>query len=333
MKLSYVIQRILYALFVFMVVVTLCFFIPRLGTEDPCQRYYPAQGNMSDSDYEIIKELTRQQYGLDGSTWSQYVRYLDDLVHFDLGNSYQAGSPKVASLIAARLPWTLVLSVASTLISLIFGVIIGTRCAVKRGGWADRALLNASTITTAIPSFFIALLLSFFLGFQLELFPAYTDQNMVSQFSWSWESIQMVAYNAALPVISTVIGGIVSYAQSTRNSVIAVANARFVTTARAKGVPKNGVLYKHVLRNALLPIITGLGMGLAGLISGSVVIEKIFNWQGIGTLYLEANNTNDYPLMMGIMIFMTAVALLGNLLADFCYVLFDRRVTAGRGMR
>ena len=109
-----------------------------------------------------------------------------------------------------------------------------------------------------------------------------------------------------------------------------MANERFVVTAKAKGVSRNTVVYKHILRNALLPIITSLGMGLAGLISGSVVIEQIFNWQGIGTLYLEANNTNDYPLMMGIMIFMTAVALAGNLIADFCYVLFDRRVTMGK---
>ena len=333
MKLSYVVQRILYTLFVFMIVVTLCFFIPRVGVDDPCERYYPSQGNMSDEDFEIIKQLTREQYGLDGSAWSQYACYIEKLAQGDLGNSYQSGSPKVSDLIAKRLPWTLVLSISSTLISLVFGVIIGTKCAAKRGGRADRALLNASTITTAVPAFFIALLLSFILGFQLEIFPAYTDQNMVSGFTWSWESISMVAYNAALPVLSTVIGGIVGYAQSTRNSVIAVANERFVVTARAKGVPENQVEYKHILRNALLPIITGLGMGLAGLISGSVVIEQIFNWQGIGTLYLEANNTNDYPLMMGIMIFMTAVALAGNLIADFCYVLFDRRVTMGKDAR
>ncbi len=330
MKLSYVLQRILHTLFVFAIVVTLCFFIPRIGVEDPCERYYPSQGNMSDEDYEVIKQLTREQYGLDGSSWSQYVRYIRQLLRGDLGNSYQAGSPKVAALIAQRLPWTLVLSVSSTLISLLLGILIGARCAARRGGRGDRLLLNASTITTAVPSFFIALLLSFLLGFQWEVFPAYTDQNMVSGFGWNWESLGTVAYNAALPVLSTVIGGIVSYAQSTRNSVIAVANASFVVTARAKGVPRNRVVYRHILRNALLPIITSLGMGLAGLISGSVVIEQIFNWQGIGTLYLEANNNNDYPLMMGIMIFMTAVALAGNLIADFCYVLFDRRVTLGR---
>ena len=327
MKNTYIIQRILYTLFIFALVVTLCFFIPRIGVEDPCARYYPAQGNMSDENYEMIKELTRQQYGLDGSNWSQYVRYVKNLLKGDLGTSYQAGSPKVWSLIAQRLPWTLVLSVSSMLISLFFGILIGAACAAKRGGMADRMLMNASTVTTAVPSFFIALLLSFFLGFQLEWLPAYTDQNMVSEFAWNLKSVEMVAYNAALPVLSTVVGGIVSYAQSTRNSVIAVANENFIVTAKAKGVSQNGVVYKHILRNALLPIVTGLGMGLSGLIGGSVVIEKIFNWQGIGMLYLEANNNNDYPLMMGIMIFMAAVALLGGLITDLCLGLLDPRVT------
>lgn len=329
MEKSYIIKRILYTIFIFAVVVTLCFFIPRIGVEDPASRYYPAQGNMTDEQYEVIKELTREQYGLDGSTWSQYVRYIKGVLQGDLGTSYQSGSPKVASLIFERLPWTLVLSVSTLLISLFFGVLIGAFCAWKRGGWQDRALMNASTITTAVPSFFIALLLAFFLGFQWEIFPAYTDQNMVSNFAWNWDSIRMVAYNAALPVISCIIGGIISYAQSTRNSVIAVSNENFIITAKAKGISNAGVIYKHTLRNAMLPIVTSLGMSISGLIGGSVVIEKIFNWNGIGTLFLEANNNNDYPLMMGIMIFLSAFALVANLVTDLCYSLLDPRVTLG----
>lgn len=323
------IKRICYTIFVFAVVVTLCFFIPRLGVDDPCSRYYPAQGNMSEEQYEVIKELTRKQYGLDGSTWSQYVRYMKNLLQGDLGTSYQSGSPKVADLIFARLPWTLVLSVSSMLISVLFGVLIGAFCAWKRGGWQDQALMNASTISTAVPGFFIALLLSFYLGFQLEIFPAYTDQNMVSSFGWNLESIKMVAYNGALPVLSSVIGGVISYAQSTRNSVIAVSDENFIITAKAKGVSNRTVIYKHTLRNAMLPIATSLGMSISGLIGGSVVTEKIFNWNGVGTLFLEANNNNDYPLMMGIMIFLSAFALAANLVTDLCYSLLDPRVTVG----
>lgn len=329
MEKIYVIKRILYTFFIFAVVVTLCFFVPRLGVDDPCARYYPAQGNMSDEQYEVIKELTREQYGLDGSTWSQYVRYVKKLCQGDLGTSYQSGSPRVLDLILERLPWTLVLSVSSMLISVLFGVLIGAFCAWKRGGWQDRALMNASTISTAVPSFFVALLMAFFLGFQWEIFPAYTDQNMVSSFQWNLKSVANVAYNAALPVLSGVIGGIISYAQSTRNSVIAVSNENFIITAKAKGLSNNSVIYKHTLRNAMLPIATSLGMSISGLIGGSVVTEQIFNWNGVGTLFLEANNTNDYPLMMGIMIFLSGFALVANLVTDLCYSLLDPRVTLG----
>ncbi len=329
MKKFYILRRILYTLFIFAVVVTLCFFIPRMGVDDPCQRYYPPQGNMTDEQYEVIKELTRKQYGLDGSTWSQYGRYLGNLFKGDLGTSYRSGSPKVVDLIAERLPWTLVLSVTNMLISLVFGVLLGAFCAWKRGRWQDKALLNASTISTAVPSFFIALLLSFWLGFQWEIFPAYTDQNLVSSFDRSWESICAVMYNAALPIISMSLGGIVSYAQSTRNSVISVSGANFIITAKAKGLSNSAVIYKHTLRNAMLPIVTSVGMSISGLIGGSVVIEQIFNWNGVGTLFLEANNTNDYPLMMGIMTFMSGLALLANLVTDLCYGLLDPRVTLG----
>lgn len=330
MKASYVIKRILLTLFIFFVVITLCFFIPRIGVTDPASRYYPVQtAGMSDEEYEVIKEAVRVQYGLDGSTFEQYIRYLGDLFTGDLGTSYQTGNPKVIDLIADRLPWTLVLSISNLLISLVIGVLIGTMAAWKRGRWQDRALLNASTFTTALPAFFIALVLSFYFGFEWEIFPAYTDQNMVANFDWSWEAISTVAYNAALPIFSMAIGGIISYGQATRNSVIAVSSDDFILTAKAKGMSNNRVIYGHMLRNALLPIVTQVGMNISGLIGGSVVIEQIFNWNGMGTLFLTANSNNDYPLMMGIMIFMSAFALVANLLTDFVYCLLDPRVTLG----
>ena len=329
MKLSYVFQRILLTIFIFAVVMTLNFFIPRLGVEDPAERYYPPQGNMSDVEYDIIKELTREQYGLNGTTWEQYTRYVDKLLHGDLGNSMRSGSPKVVDLIAERVPWTLVLSVSTMLIGLICGLLFGAFAAWKRGRWPDLMLLNASTFTTALPSFFIALLLTYFLGFELEWLPAYTDSNMVASFDWSWDAIMNVAYNAALPVMSTAFGSIVGYAQTTRNSVISVSNEDFILTARSKGISNSAVLYKHTLRNALLPIVTSFGMSVSGLIGGSAVIEQIFNWNGMCTLFLEANNTNDYPLMMGIMLFMSGFALVANLITDLCYSLLDPRVTVG----
>jgi peptide/nickel transport system permease protein len=208
-------------------------------------------------------------------------------------------------------------------------VLFGVVAAVKRGRWQDTMLLNASTIMVALPAFFIALILSFYLGFEWEIFPAYTDPNMVSNFSWSWESIKRVAENAALPVLSMVVGSVISYAQGTRNAVIAVTNEDFVLTARAKGLKQSTIRYKHILRNSMLPIVTSLGMSISGLIGGQVVIEQVFNWNGMGTLFLEANNTNDYPLMMGIMLLLSGFTIFAILVTDLVYVLLDPRVTVG----
>ncbi|MCK9525216.1 MAG: ABC transporter permease [Limnochordia bacterium] len=329
MKYTYVIKRILYSVFVFAVVITLNFFIPRIGVDDPAERYYPPQGNMSEIEYEIIKQVTRKQYGFHVSTWQQYTNYLEGLSRGDLGSSFRPGSPSVLGLILERLPWTLVLSVSTMLIGLITGVLFGVLAAVKRGRWQDTMLLNASTIMIALPSFFIALILSFYLGFELEVFPAYTDPNMVSSFSWALESIRRVAQNAALPVLSMVVGSVISYAQGTRNAVIAVTNEDFVLTARAKGLKQGTIRYKHILRNSMLPIVTSLGMSISGLIGGQVVIEQVFNWNGMGTLFLEANNSNDYPLMMGIMILLSGFTIVAILVTDLVYVLLDPRVTVG----
>ncbi len=329
MKKSYLIKRIIYAFFIFLIVMTLNFFIPRIGVVDPAERYYPPQGNMTEIEYEIIKQFTREQYGFDVSNFQQYLNYVSGLFQGDLGTSFRSGNPKVSQLIGERLPWTLVLSVTNLLISLFIGLIIGTIAAWKRGRWQDTTLLNLSTISMALPAFFIALILSFYFGFELEWFPAYTNPNMVAQFDWSWEAIRVVMYNAALPIVSMSIGGIIGYGQGTRNAVIAVTNEDFILTARAKGLSRNQVIFKHTLRNAMLPIVTSLGMSISGLIGGAVIIEQIFNWNGMGTLFLEANNTNDYPLMMGIMLFMSAFAIVANLVTELFYSLLDPRVTVG----
>ena len=331
MQKGYAYKRILYTLFIFIIVVAINFFIPRLGVNDPAERYYPPRiGSITDAEYEEIKQLTREQYGFDKPILTQFGIYVGNLLKGNLGNSFLPGRPKVTDLIAERLPWTLVLSVSTMLISMFFGIAYGAFAAWKRGRLPDSILLGASTITTAVPAFFIALLLSMYIGFRLNWLPAYADPYMVSNFNWSLGAIGNVFKNAALPIISMCIGGIVGYAQNTRNSVIVVSNEDFVLTARAKGLSNSKVLYKHVLRNALLPIATSLGMRISGLIGGAVVIEKIFNWNGMGTLFLEANGNNDYPLMLGIMLFMSAFALVANLVTDLTYSLLDPRVKGRR---
>jgi ABC-type dipeptide/oligopeptide/nickel transport system permease component len=330
MKLDYVIKRISHTLLIFLAVITLNFFIPRIGVDDPAERYYPPQlASMTDSEYEEIKALTREQYGFDASNFEQYIEYVKKLFSGDLGNSFQPGRPKVMALIIERLPWTLVLSVSTMMISATFGILYGTFAANRRGRLPDTALLATSTILTALPSFLLALILSMVLGFWLQWFPGYADSEMMTSFDWSFSEILNVIYNATLPIISMSVGGIVGYSVSTRNSVIIVSNDDYILTARAKGLSDARILYRHTLTNALLPIVTRFMMGLSGLIGGAVVIEKVFNWNGMGTLFINANLNSDYPLMMGIMIFLSSIALLANLTADLLYFVLDPRVQDG----
>jgi len=330
MKIDYVIKRILHTVLIFLAVITLNFFIPRIGVDDPAERYYPPQlGSMTDEEYDEIKALTREQYGFDKSNLAQYAEYVKRLFSGDLGNSFQPGRPKVMEMILERLPWTLVLSVSTMVISAFFGITYGTFAANQRGRLADTALLASSTVLTALPSFIIALILSMVLGFGLGIFPCYADSEMMTSFDWSLAEIGNVLYNAALPIISMRIGGIVGYAVSTRNSVIVVSSDDYILTARAKGLSNSRILYRHTLTNSLLPIVTRFMMGLSGLIGGAVVIEKVFNWNGMGTLFINANLNSDYPLMMGVMLFLSSIALLANLTADLLYFVLDPRVQDG----
>ena len=330
MKFDYVIKRISHTILIFLAVVTINFFIPRIGNDDPASRYYPPQiGTMTDEEYDEIKALTREQYGFDKSPVEQYLIYVKNLLSGDLGNSFQPGRPKVMKLITERHPWTLVLSLSTMMISSIVGIMYGTFAAKKRGRLPDTLLLASSTLLTALPAFIIALILSMIIGFELEWLPGYADPSMMTAFDWSFEQILNVIRNATLPVISMSIGGIVGYAVSTRNSVIVVSSDDYILTARAKGLSNGRILYRHTLTNALLPIVTRFMMGLSALIGGAVVIEKVFNWNGMGTLFINANLQNDYPLMMGVMLFLSSIALLANLTADLLYFVLDPRIMDG----
>ena len=235
----------------------------------------------------------------------------------------------------------------------------------------DRILLKLSGISTAIPSFWLAMVAVMLLGFQRNWFPyrgamtaGYTLTMQIPRFWWvllggslvavvleriTHRSLCLflglplallgalaaaipladlldVAYHAALPVLISVCAGAVSYGLLVRNSMIAVTNEDYIRTARAKGLPPHVVLYKHTLRNALLPLITNVGMSMASLLGGSVLMEKIFSWPGMGQLLLEACNTGDYLLSQAILLLFAVITVVCNFLTDLVYHAFDPRV-------
>ena len=245
---GYVIKRILYTIFIFFVVITLNFFIPRIGVEDPAERYYPAQGNMTDIEYDIIKQLTREQYGFDVSTFQQYLRYLNQLMHGDLGTSLQAGSPKVIDLIAERVPWTLVLSASTMLIGVVFGILIGALCGYY-GGMIDGVVMRLCDAVTAFPSILLAMVVIALTG------PG--TYNVI----------------AALGILF-----IPSFARLVRGEFIKYRGRDFVQAAKLAGVSDFRIIFVHILPNTWSVLLSGLTIGF----NNAVLSEASMSFLGIG---------------------------------------------------
>ncbi|GHU98222.1 peptide ABC transporter permease [Clostridia bacterium] len=366
MKLRYVLTRIFYALIILFVVISLNFLLPRLIFTDPAE---PLLRGIPEDDL-ILRAAVRAEYGLDGSLFRQYFVYLGKMFTFDYGRSYVYKAP-VFSVMFSKIPWSMILSLSAMLISVITGIHVGARAAKHRGKRPDKVLLGAATLTTALPSFWIALVFMMLLCFAVPVFPfrgAMTEGYSLTFHEWIfWIGVLLgvvaagvsyyftkkvfllfvvpvgafvlsaliavppadladIAYHSILPIFVLCIGSIVSYALMVRNSMIAAVNEDYVTTARAKGLSERQVLFGHTLRNALLPMVTSIGMSMAGVFGGSVLIEKIFAWPGMGGLLLEAQNVGDFQLAQGIMFFYSFVTIVCNLLTDFVYHRLDPRV-------
>ena len=363
---GYYFKKILSALFVLFIIISLNFFLPRMIFKDPAQPYYAGVPE----DAYALREQIREEYGFNDPLIKQYVDYLGRVVTLDFGESHYY-KESVWTVMFSRIPWSMVLTVSSTVISLTFGIIFGAVAGKKREHAADKVLLGLSGITTAIPSFWLALVSVMLFAFTIKIFPyrgamtaGYTltfntlpfvivffaviaaaialqliTKKSVFIFAGipaallvgifaavPLDDVLDVAYHAALPVMISVFSGVISYALLVRNSMIAVTNEDYILTARAKGLPASVVLYKHTFRNALLPLITNVGMSMAGLLGGSVLMEKIFSWPGMGQLLLDACNNGDYLLSQAILLLFAVITVVCNFITDLVYHKFDPRV-------
>jgi peptide/nickel transport system permease protein len=301
-------------------VVTLNFFLPRLLPGNPAARFYDDPRLSPEAKQEILA-----QFGLDKPLLEQYVVYLRNLAKGQLGYSFTYRRP-VGTVILSRLPWTLALTLTSFLLSMTCGTILGVKASWHRGGRLDSAVLGAAIVVAALPAFWIALVLSLFLAFYWSVFPGYGMATPGLSPGWNLSYMLSVAHHAVLPVVSMSIGSTVGYAVLARNSMVETVRQDYVRTARSKGLPENTVMFRHALRNALLPLVTRVGMSMAGLFGGAVLIETIFSWEGMGLLVVEASRSLDYPLMQGTMLVMASVTVVSNFLADMVYSRLDPRV-------
>ena len=279
---------------------------------------------------EYRKQLIKM-YGLDKPLYIQYWRWLKGIVHLDFGYSLAPDHRPVWDKIKERLPITLFINVVSMIIILVVSVPIGVYCAVKANTLIERIITVIVFIGYAMPNFWFAIILLMIFGVKLHLIPISGLHSTVGYEQMTlWQKILDWTKHLIAPLCVATFGGIAGISRYVRNSMLEVLSSDYILFARIKGLPERKVLYKHALRNALLPLITILGLSVPGLVGGSVIFETIFGIPGVGQLMWQAVMARDYPVIMANLLIVAVLTLLGNFLADICYCIVDPRIKIGR---
>lgn len=272
------------------------------------------------------KERLRTLYGLDKSIYEQYCNWLTKVARLDFGRSFASDRRPVMDKIWEKLPVTLTLNVASLAIILIISIPIGLISAVRAGGLFDRLTTVLFFIGFAAPSFWLALLAMRYFGVELNLLPISGLTSLNYSELGRGGKIVDLARHLLMPLIISTLGGFASLSRYMRSSMLEIIRQDYLTTARAKGLPERTVIIRHALPNALIPVITILGLSVPTLIGGSVIVESIYALPGLGQLFYMAVMSRDYPMIMGSLVIGAILTLLGNLLADLGYAWADPRL-------
>lgn len=292
-----------------------------------------APGSPTDMDITLnplAGEAARQQleaiYGLDKPLHIQYLNWLERILHLDFGNSMSADSRPVIDKIRERLPLTVGMNLISLFLTLIIALPIGIISACNRNSWFDKGVTILVFLGFAVPSFWLALLLMLWFGVDLKWLPISGLTSMDFESLTPFGKFLDLARHLLLPITVYTVGSLAGMSRYMRACMLEVLRQDYILTARAKGLPRHLVILRHALRNAMLPIITLLGLAVPGLIGGSVIIESIFALPGLGQLFYASVMARDYTMIMGNLVLGAVLTLLGNLLADFCYGLADPRI-------
>jgi peptide/nickel transport system permease protein len=270
-------------------------------------------------------------YGLDRPLAVQYLDWLGKLARFDFGQSLSGDHRPVWDKIRERLPLTFSMNIVSLFLTLLIAIPIGLISAYRQGGLFDRAATVLVFIGFAVPGFWLALLLMLLFGIHWAVLPISGLTSMDFATLSPWGKAVDLGRHLLLPIFIYTFGGLAGLSRFMRSSMLEVLRQDYILTARAKGLPTRTVIGKHAMRNALLPVITILGLSIPGLIGGSVIIESIFALPGLGQLFYQSVMARDYPLIMGNLVLGAVLTLAGNLLADMGYALADPRIRLGRG--
>ena len=315
----YVAGRLLQALVVVLLVATASFFLVHMAPGDPFALDDPRVS-------EEIREHWRAQFGLDRPLLEQYLRYLGGLFRGELGYSFSRRT-NVGEALAAAIPRTLLLMGVALALSITAGVALGVYQAIRRGGPAARILDGLSLFFYSLPDFWLALMALLAFAYWMPIFPAGGSVDAtLHEYLGFWGRVWDRLRHLALPALTLALLTTAAVARYQRAAMLEVIQLDFVRTARAKGVPEQRVIGHHALRNALLPVITLLGLALPALVGGAVFVETVFSWPGMGLLAATAIGARDYPLITATVAVGGAMVAAGSLAADLLYAAVDPRV-------
>jgi len=326
---DYIFKRLLLLIPTLFGITLITFFIIQLAPGNPVERKLQLdQGIQAEAITQQIVEETKKLYGLDKPIYVRYWIWVKQIATLDFGRSYKDHRP-VINKIAERIPITLTLNIISIILIYLIAIPIGVYSAVAHGRFSERVSTFFLFILYSIPSFWMAMILIFFLGGgdYWDLFPVYGILSPDAENYPFFKKALNFLWHILLPVFCLTYGGLAYLSRFQKGSLLDVLKEDFVRTATAKGLPRHQVLLKHALRNALIPIITILAGILPAMIGGSVIIESIFSIPGIGQLGFESVLSRDYPVIMAIATISAVLTLIGILIADLVYVLVDPRIS------
>jgi peptide/nickel transport system permease protein len=314
---SYLIRRILQGFLILFIITLLCFFLTN-KVSDPMAEY-AQKPNMTAADREAI----RQRLGLDQPIIIQYFKWLGVSAQGDLGTSFFSHQP-VTLMISQRLPLTLILMGTAEVFTIIFALILGLVAAVRQYSFLDNLITSFSFIGYSMPIFFIALgsIQIFAVQFKawgLPYLPTGAD-------IWDPKNPVQLARHLVLPVFCLVTITTAGYSRYLRSSILEVLGMDYVRTARAKGLSSRNVLFKHALRNAILPFVTIVGLDIPFLLGGALVTESVFAWPGMGRLFWEYAQRGDYPVVLGVLLLTSSAVVFFTIIVDMAYTLVDPRI-------
>lgn len=320
---KYVLRRLGFYLIAAWVSLTLNFFIPRLMPGDPAAAMFARFKGMLNPE---AMTAMREAFGFtDEPLFSQYLTYLSHLFQGDLGTSIVRFPSPVTRVIGESLVWTLLLAGSAVIFAFAIGTWLGAVAAWRRGGWLDSIAPPALIFLGAFPYFWLAMLLLFVFGFLMGWFPLRAAHADGLAPGFDSEFIASVLRHLALPALTIVAASLGGWMLSMRNTMIGVLAEDYITMAQAKGLPQRRIMFHYAARNALLPNVTGFGMALGFVLSGSLLTEIVFSYPGQGYLLLQAVQNQDYPLMQGLFLAITFAVLAANWVVDIAYVWLDPR--------